>query len=57
MLTPNGYLTMEETSKRLGSSYRTILRYTKTKRLRSLKPGKDRFILAADVEKMQHGKR
>ena len=56
MKTPKGYFTLKEASKRLGVTYRAVSGWVKEKRLRSIKPGKERFVLISEVEGVENGR-
>lgn len=58
MRIPKGYVTANFVVDRLRISYRTLMRWDKEKqkKIKSIKPGKERFYLLSDLERLENGR-
>jgi excisionase family DNA binding protein len=57
MRPPKGYLTIPEAQNLMGVSYKTVMRLVTAKKFKTIKPGKERFALGADVLAYMRGER
>lgn len=53
--TPKGCFRFDEAARRLGLSYKGLYLWVKSGKIKSRKPGKERFIPASEVERIQNG--